>query len=40
MMTYETPEVQEIGNADELTLGCACCSSCDCEGYSKADIQF
>lgn len=39
-MTYETPEVQEIGNAAELTLGCACCSSCDCEGYSKADIQF
>lgn len=40
MMTYETPEVQEIGNAAELTLGCACCSSCDCEGYSKAGIEF
>lgn len=33
-MRYETPEVFELGAAEELTLGgCGC--SCDCEcGYT------
>lgn len=34
-MTYETPEIQEIGNAEELTLGCVCGDACDCEGTYK-----
>jgi hypothetical protein len=34
---YETPEIVELGNADELILGCTC-SACDCGGtkLSKA----
>jgi hypothetical protein len=33
-MRYETPEVFEIGAAEELTLGCCCGCCCDCEcGY-------
>lgn len=34
-MTYETPMVQEIGNADELTLGCLCCDRADAEGLGR-----
>lgn len=29
-MTYEKPEVVELGNAEELTLSCSCGCSCDC----------
>ncbi|MGZ5443102.1 MAG: lasso RiPP family leader peptide-containing protein [Thermoanaerobaculia bacterium] len=32
-MRYETPEVFEIGAAEDLTLGgCGCCCDCEC-GY-------
>ena len=30
-MRYETPEVFEVGAAEELTLGCCgCCCDCEC----------
>lgn len=35
VMQYEAPEVAELGNAAELTLGCSC-SGCDCAGGKKS----
>lgn len=40
-MTYETPGVQEIGNAEELTLGGGPTDNVDAEGlYKGIDIRF
>ena len=40
-MTYEIPLVQEIGNADELTLGGGPTNYADAEGlYKDIDIRF
>lgn len=37
--TYETPEVFELGEADELTLSCSC-SGCDCCcGKNKSSVD-
>lgn len=32
---YEAPEIFELGEASEVTLGCTC-SGCDCEGGKKS----
>lgn len=40
-MTYETPVIQEIGDADELTLGGGPTNCVDAEGsYKDIDNQF
>ena len=35
MQAYETPEILELGRVEELTLGCSCSKSCDCDGKTK-----
>ena len=34
-MKYEAPEIVELGDAADLTLGCSC-SGCDCGGGKKS----
>jgi hypothetical protein len=30
MDTYEAPEILELGEAEDVTLGCCCGGCCDC----------
>ncbi len=35
--TYESPELFELGNAEELTLSCSCGTGTDCDCLAKND---
>jgi hypothetical protein len=34
---YEAPELFELGQAREVTLGCSCECSCDCSCQDRSD---
>lgn len=37
--TYESPELFELGNAEELTLSCSCGTGSDCDCKAKAEMM-
>ncbi|HEU4889658.1 MAG TPA: lasso RiPP family leader peptide-containing protein [Thermoanaerobaculia bacterium] len=37
--TYESPELFELGNAEELTLSCSCGTGTDCDCKAKAELM-
>ena len=36
---YESPELFELGNAEELTLSCSCGTGSDCDCKAKAALM-
>ena len=38
MNTYESPELFELGNAEDVTLSCACGGTQDCDCKEKNEV--
>ena len=38
--TYESPELFELGNAEELTLSCSCGEGVDCDCKAKNEAML